>query len=181
MTNLQTSSEPVADDTAIGDAPAGVSPVASSPSPSPRRPWRSLAETAGWVSLFAALFAGWAWYQTGSLSLIAPYLQGERLLFDPLHVVIDNAPPETVVERSVRVLNRSSSSVKLLGSQPSCGCITLDDFPITVPTGQDYTLTLKIGVPSDPGPFENSVKLFADLGGYDSTVLMISGTVNSEP
>ncbi len=98
MTDLQTSSEP----------------VASLPCSWSRRLGRQLAETVGWIGLFAALFGGWAWYQTGSLSRIAPYLQGERLLFDPLHVVIDDAKAETVVKRLVRVLNRSSSSITLL-------------------------------------------------------------------
>ncbi len=172
MTGLQTSSEPVA-----ADSSAGVSPDALSASASPRRWARPLAETVGWIGLFAALFAGWAWYQTGTLSLIAPYLKGERLLFDPLHVVIDNAPAETIVERSVRVTNLASGDAKLVGSQVSCGCITLDVFPITIPVGATHDLKLKIGVPSASGPFEHTVKIFSDFEGYDSIVLTVSGSV----
>lgn len=140
-----------------------------------RRPWRGVAETAGWSLLFAALIVAWARWQTGAFSLVWPYLQGERLLFDPPHVVIDDAPAGAIVERTVRVLNRSSSDVKLLGSQPSCGCITLDEFPMTVEAGRVHLLHLKIGVPSEGGRFEHTVKLFSNRKGYEERVLVVSG------
>ncbi len=180
MTGLQTSSKPVAADTNTVDPVAGkvsaeVTPDAPPASASPRRWARPLAETVGWIGLFAALFVGWAWYQTGTLSLIAPYLKGERLLFDPLHVVIDNAPAETVVERTVHVLNRTSSPVTLLGSQPSCGCITLNRFPVEIPAGQGYELQLKVGIPSASGRFEHTIKMFTTHQGSRSYVITVSG------
>jgi hypothetical protein len=152
--------------------------LAETPQPAAGRkqPWRGIAETLGWTAVFAALIVGWARWQTGSFSLVWPYLQGERLLFDPLHVVIDNAPAGTIVERSIRVLNRSFSDVKLVGSQPSCGCITLNEFPVVIPAGGDYTLTLKIGIPDEPGSFEHTVKLFTDAAGYGPVIALVSGS-----
>ncbi|MGE4002613.1 MAG: DUF1573 domain-containing protein [Planctomycetaceae bacterium] len=142
-----------------------------------KRPWRSIAETLGWVAVFATLIAGWARWQAGSFSLVWPYLQGERLLFDPLHVVIEGVPGGTIVERTVRVLNRSSSDVKLLGSQQSCGCITLDEFPISIPVGGHYDLLIRFGVPVDSGEFDHTVKVFCDCDGYDAVTLTVSGAV----
>ncbi|MGE0377603.1 MAG: DUF1573 domain-containing protein [Planctomycetaceae bacterium] len=158
--------------------PGAAAALAETPQPATgrKRPWRSIAETLGWVAVFAALIAGWARWQTGSFSLVWPYLQGERLLFDPQHVVIDNAPAGTIVERSVRVLNRSSTDVTLLGSQPSCGCITLDEFPIKISPGPEHLLKLKIGIPSQPGPFEHTVKVFSNEEEARQFVITLSGT-----
>ena len=75
------------------------------------------------------------------------------------------------------MVNLSSRPLTLLGSQPSCGCISLDDFPIVVPAGKPHVLTLKIGVSDKPEPFEYFVKFFSDDPGFSPVVVTVSGSV----
>ena len=42
---------------------------------------------AGIAVLFAAALLGFAWWQTGSVELVRPWLQGQRLLFEPTRIV----------------------------------------------------------------------------------------------
>lgn len=106
-----------------------------------------------------------------------PWLRGERLLFEPTRVVLGDVPKSEIIERQLRVVNLSSHPLTLLGSQPSCGCISLDDFPIVVPPGQEHHLKLMLGTSAKTGPFEYFIKFFSDEPGYTSVVVTISGSV----
>jgi len=81
------------------------------------------------------------------------------------------------VERELRVINTGSDAIRLLGAQKTCGCIALDEFPITVPAGKERYLRVKIGMPREPSPFEHSIKFFFDARGYSSVVVKVSGSV----
>ena len=136
-----------------------------------------VAQVAGISVLFAAALFGFAWWRTGSVKLVRPWLRGERLLFEPTRVVLGDVPKSEIIERQLRVVNLSSHPLTLLGSQPSCGCISLDDFPIVVPPGQEHHLKLKLGTSASSGPFEHSIKFFSDEPGYTSVVVTVSGSV----
>lgn len=132
-------------------ASAGGSP----PPAQPQSRWRGLLEIALLACLFTSVIVGWAWWTTGSYSLVWPYLQGQRLLFDPLEVVINDASPGSTIERSVRVVNLTGTKVTLLGSRQSCGCITLDEFPIEIENGDLYQVKLRFIIPPESGEFEH--------------------------
>ena len=137
-----------------------------------------VAQVAGISVLFAVALFGYAWWQTGSVELVRPWLGGERLLFEPTRVVLGDVPKSEIIERQLRVVNLSSHPLTLLGSQPSCGCISLDDFPIVVPPGKEHHLKLKIGTSASSGSFEHHIKFFSDERGYTSVVVTISGSVH---
>lgn len=132
---------------------------------------------AGIAVLFAATLLGLAWWQTGSAELVRPWLRGQRLLFEPMRIDFEKVPKRTVLEKPIRVLNRSLKQLTLLGSQPSCMCISLDDFPIVVPPGKEHQLKIKIGTSANTGPFEYTIKFFSDEPGYSSVVVTVSGSV----
>ncbi len=127
--------------------------------------------------LLAVALSGFAWWRTGSAELVWPWLRGERLVFQPTRIDFGQVPKAQILQRQIRVVNLSSKPLTLLGSQPSCGCISLDEFPIMVPAGKAHVLTLKIGTPEKAGSFEHFIKFFSDDQGYSSVVVTVSGVV----
>ena len=75
---------------------------------------RSLVQVVLLAGAMFAVLAGVAWWNSGSFDLALPWLQGERVLFEPTQVVFDHASPGTVAERMIRVVNLSSHPVRLL-------------------------------------------------------------------
>ena len=127
--------------------------------------------------LLGAVVVGFARWRTGSMGRVWPYLAGQRLLIEPMHLELGDVGKGESLERELRVLNLGSKPVKLLGSQNSCGCVSLDDFPIEVPGGAELSLRLGIGTPSEPSVFEHTVKLFSSERGYTTVVVTVSGKV----
>jgi hypothetical protein len=141
--------------------------------------WRSfILQVSGIALILIGLLLGHARWRTGSMALVWPYLAGQRILFQPTHVVLGAVPKGTqVVEREIRVVNVASTDLRLLGSQKSCGCIAVDEFPIVVPAGKETGLRLKIAMPREPISFEHSIKLFSEDPVRSSAVVTISGVV----
>ncbi len=140
--------------------------------------WSVTLQVCGIAVVFLSALAGHALWRTGSPGLVWPYLAGQRLFFEPTQMTLGEVPRGTQeVQREVRVLNAGSNAIRLLGAQRSCGCIALDEFPITVPAGEEKSLRLKIGMPREPAPFEHSIKFFSDERGSSSVVVKIDGFV----
>lgn len=132
---------------------------------------------AGIALIVVAAVLGFARWQTGSSALVWPWLQGQRLLFEPTRIVLGDVPAKTVIDRQIRVVNVSSRPLSLLGSQKSCGCISLDEFPIVVPPGGDHQLQLKIGTSDKLEPVQHVIKFFSDEPGYSSVIVTVVGFV----
>lgn len=130
------------------------------------------------TTFFAMVLSGFAWWQTGSVELVWPWLRGDRLVFEPTRIDFGQVPKTQILERQIRVLNLSSKPLMLLGSQPSCGCISLDEFPIVVSTGKPQLLTLKIATPEKAGAFEHFVKFFSDEPSSSIVVVTVAGSVH---
>ncbi len=131
----------------------------------------------GIVLLLGAVVVGYARWRTGSVAHVLPYLAGERLLIEPMHLDLGDVPKGEVIERELRVFNLGSQSLKLLGSQRSCGCVAMDEFPIVIPGGADCTLKLRIGMSNKSGPFAHTIKLFSDNPGRMSVIITVTGVV----
>jgi len=125
--------------------------------------------------LIGCFFFGIGWWRSGDMAASLAYLQGERLIFTPANLIIEDAKPGEVVERTVVVKNLSNKTITLLGSQKSCGCITLDQFPIKIKPHQKHELKIKIATPKKPEKFENFVKVFTDWDGIFLATIIISG------
>ena len=140
--------------------------------------WRSfIPQVTGITLLFLSVLVGHACWRTGSMTLVWPDWAGKRLLFEPTHLVLGSIPSGTkVLEREIRVVNAASTDLRLLGSQASCGCIAMDEFPIAIPAGSERRLHLKIGMPREPKSFQHSIKFFSDDRGYSSVVVMVTGS-----
>ena len=128
---------------------------------------------------FAAAYAGYAWCETGSAHMILPYVQGQRVLFDPLTVTLSDVPSASRIEHAVNISNCSSSEVKLIGAKSGCSCVTLDEFPIRIPPGESYSLAIRIATPEGPSDFEHTIPVFLENSGYQKVVVKIFGHVSS--
>ncbi len=143
----------------------------------PRQRWAFLLQILLLTGLFSLLIYGWAWWVTGSPSLVGPYLQGRRLLFDPAEIVIQDAEPGATIVRKVHVLNLTGNRATLLGSLPSCRCLTLDEFPIEIEPGQSRDLSIRTRIPSKPGEFAHTIRLFSNTGNTEAYLLAVRGNV----
>jgi Protein of unknown function (DUF1573) len=128
--------------------------------------------------VLASCLIGHAWWRTGSLGLVWPYLSGQRLLIEPTELDLGDVVKGKVFERELQVVNLGSEPLTLLGAQSSCGCISLDDFPIVVPAGVDRALKLRIGTTDKSGPFAHKIKLFTDAPGHMSVIIAVEGVAS---
>lgn len=139
--------------------------------------WRSFILQVIGIALFLfSLLVAHALYQTGSVQMVWPYFCGQRLLFDTTSLDLGKLSAGTVVERELSVCNVSSSELTLLGSQKSCGCIALEEFPIVIPAATERKVRLKIGLPRGPGSFLHTIKFFTDDKPKSTVVVTVSGT-----
>ena len=136
-----------------------------------------IAQVVAMSALLAVGMFGFAWWQAGSVELVWPWLRGDRLVFEPMRIVFGPVPKTQILEPQLRAANLSSKPLTLLGSQPSCGCISLDEFPVVVPAGKQRVLTLKIVTPEKAGSFEHFITFFSDVRGCSSIVVSVSGVV----
>lgn len=147
----------------------------SVPEARPRLPF--IIQVAGLTVLLGAVLVGFARWRTGSTELVWPYLAGRRLLFAPTKLVLGKLSKGNVVERELRVVNLSPGPLTLLGSQSSCGCVAIDDFPIEIPVGGKHHLRLRIASPRTVGAFEHLSKFYSDDKAYSAVVVTVSGEV----
>lgn len=134
-------------------------------------------QVAGITLLLAAVLVGFAWWQTGSIQLVWSWLRGQRLLLEPTEIVLADVRQNVIVEKQIRVVNVSSRPMTLLGSQPTCYCIAVGEFPVVVPPGKEYYLNVKISTSAQEGPFAHLIKFFTDEPGYSPIVVTISGSI----
>lgn len=141
-----------------------------------RRPIVSFILQVVLISLFpGTLLVGFAWWRTGGVARVWPYLCGVRLFVEPTQIDLGIVPRDKLVERQVTAVNLSSRPLKLVGAQRSCACLSIDKFPLQIGGGGERHLRLQIGTPRKPMRFEHSIKLFADDSGYSAVVVTVRG------
>jgi Protein of unknown function (DUF1573) len=133
-------------------------------------------QVAALTMLFGTMLVGFAWLKTGSLAHAWPWLHGQKLLFEPMRVELGGIERSKILDRSIRVTNPSSKPLSLLGAQRSCNCMTLEEFPLTIPAGKSHDLLLKVASGSGPGAFEYSIKFFTNAPG-PPLIVIVSGEV----
>lgn len=126
--------------------------------------------------ILSALF-GYGRWRTGSVDLILPWLMGQQMVFTPIQLDLGTISANQVLEREIKVTNVSANPLSLLGSQKSCGCLTLDEFPIEIPAMTSHKLLLKITVGTKSGKFAYTIKFFLDGQAYSFVVVTVKGSV----
>jgi len=126
------------------------------------------------VFMLALLFAYGSW-RTGSIELVWPWLMGRQLLFTPTRIDIGNVSPNQVIKKQIRVINLSSKRLSIVGSQKSCGCIGLDEFPIDIDSGSSQNLRINIVAATAAGKFEHHVKFFTNSSSGNVVEITVIG------
>jgi hypothetical protein len=132
---------------------------------------RALRFTATILALSILVFCsiiGWAYSRTGSARLIPRFLNGERLIVDPRNITLGDVRQGTTAQCSIHVVNATGAEMKLLGAQRTCACITVNDFPLSIPPSSDRELPLTLNVGERSGELDESVKFFTDYAGLQT-------------
>jgi hypothetical protein len=141
--------------------------------------WRIVQRVLALALIFLGIVFGWAYLQTRSAALVIPLLSGERLLVEPTAISLGQQKPRAVSERNVRIVNLTSDKVTVLGAERSCGCITMDDFPLLIPAGESREVHLKIHINRDSGEYDESVKFFTDYSEMRAFEVTVRAAVGS--
>ena len=127
--------------------------------------------------MLATLF-GYGRWRTGSSDLVWPWLMDRQLVFSPAQFELGNVSPNQLIEEQIRVSNVSSRPLSIIGSQKSCGCIGLDEFPIEIAAGESQKLRIKIMAAKTAGKFEHHVKFFTNSSSGNVEVVTVAGIVD---
>ncbi|MEZ6034945.1 MAG: DUF1573 domain-containing protein [Planctomycetaceae bacterium] len=128
------------------------------------------------VVMLSSVFCYGTW-RTGSINLVWPWLMGRELLFSPMSIELGDVSETPVVETKIRVINVSAKRLSVLGSQRSCVCIGLDEFPVEIAPGETRDLRIKIGTAKTAGRFEHHIRFFVNDGRYTEVEVKIIGDV----
>lgn len=126
--------------------------------------------------ILSVLF-GYGRWRTGSFDLVWPWLKGQQMVFTPIQLDVGRVSANQVLEKEIKVTNVSANPLSLLGSQKSCGCLTLDEFPIEIPAMTSHSLLLKITIGTKSGKFAYTIKFFLDGQAYSFNVVTVKGSV----
>lgn len=133
----------------------------------------------GAVPILAGL-ALLAYLQFGSLGVAASYLRGDRLIVRPAQLTFGEGPRGAKRTPSFTVLNLTGRDVCITGSKQECGCIAVEDFPITVPSGGRHEITVSVSITGDEGEFDKGVFFFTDCPEKQVFRVRVRGTVLPE-
>ena len=127
------------------------------------------------TTIMFAMLLGYGRWHTGSYDLIWPWLMDRQLVFSPMQIQLGNVSPSQLIEKQIRVSNVSSRQLSIVGSQKSCGCIGLDEFPIEIAGGKSENLRIRIAAGKAAGKFEHHVKFFTNSSSGNVVVFTVTG------
>lgn len=115
----------------------------------------------GALASFAVIALGCTLF-FGSISATLATLQGESLSA-PSYVNFGSAKPGDRLEQTITIKNWTAKPVRLIGGTSDCSCVTTSEMPLTIPSGESLTLTIKLAVPeSNAGAFTRIASIWTD-------------------
>jgi hypothetical protein len=126
---------------------------------------------------FLGLLAGWAYFHSGSLALVLPFLGGERLFIEPTAIQLGDQEPGAAAEPVVRIVNSTGKQVRVVGAETSCSCVALDDLPLSIPAGESRELQFKVHVGRRRHEIAETVRLFTDYADRPVFIVTVRGIV----
>jgi len=77
----------------------------------------------------------------GSADRVVPYLQGRRLLVEPLVLSINEDDDEKIIPATLT--NIGTREITIISANSSCSCLTVEQMPLSIPSGESTTLHVK--------------------------------------
>jgi len=135
-------------------------------------------QIAGVAILFVFVLVSFARWRTGAFSAVLPYLSGQRLIFETSQLEFGTVKLGIErVDMHIRIVNSGVKGLRLLGAHRSCGCISLDEFPLEIAAGSVRSLKVSVGMPNAESAFHHFVKFFSDDPVKSSELITINGSV----
>jgi len=116
----------------------------------------------GVAAIILLLVGLWAYFQSGGVVSILPYLAGERIFLREPDMYFGRKLPGEVIDLQTVISNRSGRQLKLQGCQRECGCVSTDVFPLTIEAGTDRVLSFRVHLPTKEGLFSQRVIIYTD-------------------
>lgn len=152
----------------VANAGTPVIPVPSSSQEAKSREWlTSVAVLAGTVCGGAVLVALGGLFSFGSFSDAVAYFQGYRVVPVERVVSLSRAVVGQRATFAFRLRNLSGQPVRVVGADASCGCVAVDDLPLTIDPGTDVEMRAWF-VPAERdlgNTIEHTIGLFLDIDG----------------
>jgi hypothetical protein len=117
-----------------------------------------------------AAAGGWAYARYGSVAVALADLNGDPLVMLPTAVDVGTADPGGVVERTVEIRNLSADPVQIAMATSGCRCTEFVGLPVTIPSGERQTLTVRVTVSADPGRFRRAGRFRSSAGDLRFTI-----------
>lgn len=107
------------------------------------RKLRSLLLPAAITAIPGVLFVAWSLLRFGSVAWGWAYVEGASVIPEAgtLHAGDVVVGVESVVR--FRLKNLAGTPVRVVGAQASCGCVAVDDLPLTLPPGESAHLSIR--------------------------------------
>ncbi len=124
---------------------------------------RQLAAVVALTSLILTSATCWAYWSHGSIGRSLSYLNGDRVHLETAVAKLGVVQAGKSYETKVPIDNLGDRPLLLLGANPSCGCVTLDPFPVTLAPRSRYELAVRY-VPDFNRQGPVLVRVFTDDG-----------------
>lgn len=119
-------------------------------------------------------------WQSGSWHCVVPYLLGSDVVIFPSSVDLGDISGKRIVEFDITATNLASEEIQLQGCQKSCGCLTVDEFPVMLQPAVSHKLRIKIGEPRKAEDFSHTLTFFTSSDRSPAIVVKVVGSTNGQ-
>jgi hypothetical protein len=98
----------------------------------------------------------------GSLDSALGYLSGRSLLVTPVERFIGEVEASQQVTTAFLLRNISGEPIRILGADASCGCVAIEDLPVTVPANESQSIRISLRGSAKPGVQRETATLICD-------------------
>ena len=85
----------------------------------------------------------------GSIPVAMRYLSGERVILEPMEVVLERPEMGGTVQFQAMVKNFADRQVNIMGANISCSCVVLTGLPSKIETGGELLLSISVNIVPD--------------------------------
>lgn len=124
------------------------------------------------IAVFACVLFVYFWSQG--------YLAKKPFSISPTEINLGDCDSPSEHVASFTVTNLSDRPIRVVGSEPDCKCLTLDELPVAVSPGHAESISIRAHV-SGPENYSQKVILYIEDNGLLTSVVQIRARVRQSP
>lgn len=124
------------------------------------------------------VLAGSGWIAYGSPVVAFRYIKGDRVMILNHVATVNTNSPKPLEMTSFRVINLSSTALKLTGAQTHCTCVLTEALPTTVPPWGHHDLEIAVHIRKRGELLAQPLTLFTDNGRIQRWPLLVRGSMS---